>query len=199
MRVIARALDDQTLLTQALGENLKAQNFSVRQLSTLLGMEVPDLMRELQVPNQQASSFAAALELGRRAATAENQLDTPLSSGADLVNWLRPRVAGVCTECFYAVYLNAKGVVLSHRRISEGTLTASLVHPREVFAPAILYRAAAIIVAHNHPSGDPQPSAEDRATTRRLQRAGRLLGISLLDHIVVSGGGYVSFLEKGWL
>ena len=72
-------------------------------------------------------------------------------------------------------------------------------HPREVFAPALLRRAAAIVVAHNHPSGDPEPSADDRTTTRRLQRAGRLLGIELLDHVVLGAGRFVSFLEQGWL
>jgi DNA repair protein RadC len=74
-----------------------------------------------------------------------------------------------------------------------------LVHPREVFAPALVRRAAAVVVAHNHPSGDPEPSADDRTTTRRLQRAGRLLGIELLDHVVIGAGRFLSFLEQGWL
>jgi len=103
-------------------------------------------------------------------------------------------------ECFVAVYLTAKGEPMAAPHVvSMGTLTASLVHPREVFAPALMLGAAAVVVAHNHPSGDPTPSAEDRATTRRLQRAARLLGFELLDHVVVTKDGYRSFLEEGWL
>ena len=113
--------------------------------------------------------------------------------------FLAPHLQGLRVESFHALYLDAKGALLEWRRVSEGTLTASLVHPREVYAPAVTLRAAAVVVAHNHPSGDPEPSAEDRATTRRLQRAGRLLGVELLDHVVIAGPAYVSFLEQGWL
>jgi DNA repair protein RadC len=84
-------------------------------------------------------------------------------------------------------------------RVSLGTLTASLVHPREVFQPALVHSAASLIVAHNHPSGDPEPSADDRATTRRLERVGRLVGIPLLDHVVLGAGSHVSFRERGWI
>jgi DNA repair protein RadC len=83
--------------------------------------------------------------------------------------------------------------------ISIGTLSASLCHPREIFAPAIVASAAAIIAIHNHPSGDPTPSAEDRDVTRRLQRAGEILGIPLADHVVVSESGFFSFREHGLL
>ncbi len=115
------------------------------------------------------------------------------------VSSFSPRLSALRTECFYALYLDAKGGVLLEKVISQGTLTSSLVHPREVFSPTILCRAAAVVVAHNHPSGDPEPSAEDRSTTRRLQRARRLLGIELLDHVVVGQGQYQSFLEQGWI
>jgi DNA repair protein RadC len=83
--------------------------------------------------------------------------------------------------------------------VSIGTLTASLVHPREVFGPAIRARAAALVVVHNHPSGDPEPSPEDCALTERLKDGARLLGVDLLDHVVVARGGYVSFRERGAL
>lgn len=194
--MIARNLDDETLLVHALGGG--ALPFAGG-MATLLAMETPDLARELHLGPAGAQRFAAAVELGRRAAVAEVELPKSLCGGGDVAAWLRPRVAGEHTECFYAIYLTAKGGVVNHRRISEGTLTASLVHPREVFAPAIMHRAAAVIVAHNHPSGDPYPSAEDRATTARLKRAGSLLGVKLLDHVVVAGGRYTSFLEQGWL
>ena len=83
--------------------------------------------------------------------------------------------------------------------VSQGTLTASLVHPREVFAPALREAAAAIVILHNHPSGDARPSREDHEVTRRLCQVGEILGIPLLDHIVIGAEGYASFAQKGWL
>ena len=83
--------------------------------------------------------------------------------------------------------------------ISQGTLTASLVHPREVFRPALREAAAALVLVHNHPSGDPTPSPEDRAITARLDAAGRLLGIRVLDHVVVAERGYASLRDLGWV
>ena len=123
----------------------------------------------------------------------------PLRGGDEVWKLIAPMVEGSTVERFFAVYMDAKGKPLAVAEISRGTLTASLVHPREVFAPALALRAAAIVCAHNHPSGDPEPSAEDRAATRRLQRAGRLLGVELLDHVVIGRAGFVSFLERGWL
>ena len=163
------------------------------------GLEPADLAYRFGLSSASAWRLGAAVELGRRAVTASLPIVEPLRGGAEVFALLQPRLAGLHCESFHALYLDAKGRLAHERTISLGTLTRSLVHPREVFAPAVAHRAAAVIVAHNHPSGDPEPSAEDRATTRRLQRAGRLLGIELLDHVVVARGGYVSFLERGWL
>lgn len=98
-----------------------------------------------------------------------------------------------------AVFLNTKNRIIGEEIISEGTLTGSLVHPREVFQPAILRHAAALVVAHNHPSGDPHPSREDRELTAMLYQAGKTLGIPLLDHLVIGDGIYYSFQENGAL
>ena len=98
-----------------------------------------------------------------------------------------------------ALYLNARNRLIHRETVSIGTLTASLVHPREVFAPAIERRAASVIIAHNHPSGDLRPSAEDREATRRIAQAGRILGIALLDHVLVTETGYFSFRQGGCL
>ena len=115
-----------------------------------------------------------------------------------LATCLAVRLAPENVEVFYAIYCNAKGAPIHTVALSRGTISSTLVHPREVFAPALICGAAAVIVAHNHPSGDPQPSADDRTTTRRLQKAARLLGVTLLDHIIVGhGGAYYSFLETG--
>jgi DNA repair protein RadC len=93
-------------------------------------------------------------------------------------------------EHFVCLYLNARHELLHKELVSIGTVNASIVHPRDVFAPALLHNAVAVIVAHNHPSGDATPSAEDREVTHRLKDAGRLLGISLLQHIIITEYGY---------
>lgn len=102
-------------------------------------------------------------------------------------------------ERFVALYLDGRRQVIRHEVVSVGTLTATLVHPREVFAPALECRAASLVVAHNHPSGDPTPSHEDRLLTERLSQAGRLLGINLDDHLVIAKTGFVSLRRLGIL
>lgn len=102
-------------------------------------------------------------------------------------------------ERFSVVLLDGKNRVLGIHIVSVGSLTAALVHPREVFKAAILANAASVILVHNHPSGDPEPSAEDRALTARLRQAGELLGITVLDHVVIGDGSYTSLAERvGW-
>lgn len=102
-------------------------------------------------------------------------------------------------EHFRALYLDARRRLLLSETVSIGTLTSSLMHPREVFHPAVSCCAAAVVVAHNHPSGDPEPSPEDLALTRRLRQAGEILGIEVLDHIVVGRARYVSLKQRGVL
>ena len=97
------------------------------------------------------------------------------------------------------VLLDAKNQIIRDVTISEGSLTLSIVHPREVFIPALRASAAAVIFLHNHPSGDPTPSQEDRVLTARFVSAGSLLGIQVLDHLIVGDGRYVSFADQGWL
>jgi DNA repair protein RadC len=100
-------------------------------------------------------------------------------------------------EVFVAVLLDGRNQVLGFNTVSVGSLTAALVHPREVFKPAILANAAAVILVHNHPSGSSEPSAEDRALTERLRQAGDLIGIRVVDHIVIGDGTFVSMAERG--
>ncbi len=113
--------------------------------------------------------------------------------------FLRPKAKGLDREYFWRIDLDARNVVASVEVCSIGTLAASLVHPREFFLGAILAKSASVICAHNHPSGELSPSAEDRAVTRRLQKAGELLGIPLQDHLIVSDDGFFSFKERGLL
>lgn len=102
-------------------------------------------------------------------------------------------------EYFLVLLLDGKNRIIRRVQISEGSLNQSIVHPREVFNPAVRESAAALILVHNHPTGDPAPSAEDIAITRRLKEAGDLMGIKVLDHIIVGDGEYLSFVERGLL
>ena len=97
------------------------------------------------------------------------------------------------------VLLNSKNKVLQIEQISEGSLNSSVVHPREVFTPAVLHHAAAILAAHNHPSGDPTPSKEDKALTETLAQAGKYMGIPVLDHLIIGDAAYYSFKEHSYL
>ena len=144
-----------------------------------------------------AARLAAAFELGRRAERARHD-DEPIIDGPERAAlWLAPHLRGERQECFVALLLDGRHRVRRFELVARGTLTASLVHPREVFGPALREAAAAVLVAHNHPSGDPSPSAEDHAVTRRLGRAARLLGVPLLDHLVLGGGTFRS-LRRDW-
>jgi len=121
-----------------------------------------------------------------------------ISSPADVDRLLRGRIANLDRENFVVVLLNTKNEVIETSTVSVGTLSASLVHPREVFKPAVRASAASVILAHNHPSGKVEPSKEDREVTRRLGEAAAILGIEVLDHIIV-GDGYFSLKEHGML
>jgi DNA repair protein RadC len=112
---------------------------------------------------------------------------------------LRKYFSGAAQEEFVAVFLDAKHTPVGYQLISRGSLTMSIVHPRESFKMACMMNAAAVIFAHNHPSGDPTPSIEDRTLTKRLVEAGEILGIRVLDHLVIGDGRFVSFADQGWL
>jgi DNA repair protein RadC len=119
-----------------------------------------------------------------------------ISSPEDVDRLLRGRMAHLDRERFVVLLLNAKNAVMETHTVSIGTLTSSLVHPREVFKPAVQASAAGLILAHNHPSGKSAPSREDRDVTRRIARAGKTMGIEVLDHLVI-GDAYFSFKEHG--
>jgi DNA repair protein RadC len=133
-------------------------------------------------------------ELTRR--TYRTKKPTEIRGPEDLYQLLRRRIGKADREHFVAVLLFSRNTVLGIETISVGSLNASIVHPREVFKPAILHSAAAIALAHNHPSGDVTPSEEDVAITRRMREAGQLLGIELLDHVIVARKTFTSFKER---
>lgn len=138
-----------------------------------------------------ASRVAAAFQLGKRAAV-EPLPDPIVRCAADVHRYLQPRLHGLMQEVFIVIALDARNAILRHVEVARGSLTCVDVHPREVFRPLIRLAAAAAVVAHNHPSGDPEPSDHDLALTRRLRLAGSLVGIPLLDHVVIGAEEYVS-------
>ena len=143
-----------------------------------------------------AATVLAALEIGRRIASAKPLEKIHLSCPQDVADFLMPRLRYAAKEQFVVILLNNKNKVIGTEVVSEGSLSSSIVHPREVYAPAILHHAAAIMVAHNHPSGDSKPSTEDTEVTRVLARSGKVLGIPMIDHVIIGDGNYYSFLEN---
>lgn len=145
-----------------------------------------------------ATRLVAACELGRRMTIPAVESRLMVRGPEDLAGLLHGELGGLDREHVLGVYLDSRHRVRAVRTISVGTLDASLVHPREVFRPAVMMQAAALVVAHNHPSGCAHPSGDDLELTRRLDRCGRLLGIELLDHVIVGDGDLVSIREYGW-
>ena len=124
--------------------------------------------------------------------------DPPTVTGpASVYAILKPRADEQEVECFWMLVLDAQNRVRLAQEVTRGILNCSLVHPREVFRLAIAFNAASIIVAHNHPSGDPTPSGDDRAVTKQLQAAGQLLNIPLHDHLIIGDDSFYSFAEAG--
>lgn len=146
-----------------------------------------------------ATRLHAALALGRRAVDAPILPRPTVLSPEDAVRALGGSLQGHTTERCVALYLERSGRLLHRREVSHGSAHCTVVGASEVFRPALLLRASALVIAHNHPSGDPTPSAADRSLTRNLADAGKTLGVPLLDHIVVGGSRWVSMAEQGWV
>ena len=168
-------------------------------LGRLAGMPLAGLTRVHGGGQARATAVHAALELGRRLSLEARDAGVPLRGPQDVVAVYAPRLQELPVEEFHVAVLDAQHRLERDVLVTRGLLNSSLVHPREVFREAIAERAAAVILVHNHPSGDPTPSAEDRAVTEQLVAAGRLLDIPVHDHIIVGRGRYVSFAEAGLL
>ena len=145
-----------------------------------------------------AAQIKSVLEIAKRYAEEPLQQGAPFRSSQEVFQHYREHLGNQKKELFYVLLLDGKNRKIKDVRISEGSLTSSLVHPREVFNPIIRESAAAVILIHNHPSGDPTPSQEDLAITRRLREVGEVMGVRVLDHVVVGKGRYVSFVDDGY-
>jgi DNA repair protein RadC len=200
----AAALADEELLALVLGTGIRGEGV-VAVAERLLGEGGAEGLRartyaalcgERGVGEARAARMVAALELGRRAHGSDR---APLVRTPDEVYAATREYALERREHFLTVLLNARNRLIRKELVSIGTLNASLVHPREVFRSAILESAASLILVHNHPSDDPQPSADDLDITTRIQRAGEILGIELLDHVIVCRSGFLSFRQEKML
>jgi len=143
-----------------------------------------------------AAQVMAALELGRRAVSSNNGNNKLFRCSEDVANYYIPMLKNLKKEQFRLILLDVKNRLIREVLISQGSLTSSIVHPREVLKPAIQESASAVIFIHNHPSGDPQPSMDDIEITKRLAKSCAIMGIEALDHIIVAEGGYFSFKQK---
>jgi len=166
-------------------------------LVELARYRVADLVSEFGLARASARRFHAAFVLGREWARARRPARPSLRSPRAVFEVLEVDARGLQQETFWSLLLDGKQRLQRLVTVTSGTLTASLVHPREVFRAAVREAAAALIVAHNHPSGDPEPSAEDLAVTERLRAAGEVLGIPLQDHVILGDGCFVSLRERG--
>jgi DNA repair protein RadC len=166
-------------------------------LSGLARCAPRELTRTRGIGRAKAATLAAALEIGRRISQRRLREGDAVRGPQDVFQHFHARLRDAEQEHFCVLLLDGRHRVLGDETVSLGTLTASLVHPREVFRPALRMGGAALILVHNHPSGDPEPSPEDRAVTQRLAQAGELLGIPVLDHVIVAERGYRSLRDEG--
>ncbi|RJQ54730.1 MAG: JAB domain-containing protein [Nitrospiraceae bacterium] len=148
------------------------------------------------------AQIKASFELGRRLLQEEASgilQDRSFKNSREVYEYYRPKFYGLRKERFLCALLDTKNRVFKEISVSDGTLSSSPVHPREVFKYAIKESAASVLFVHNHPSGDPSPSTDDIDITKRLVETGKIIGIHVLDHVVVTDGNYVSIMEKGYL
>lgn len=168
-------------------------------LRRLAARPAPELLRAAGVGPTKAARLVAAFELGHRLAREARPALPRIREPEDVVRLFEGRLRDLQVEEFHLLALDSQSQVLREVLVTRGLLNSSLVHPREVFRPAIAEAAAGIIVVHNHPSGDPTPSAEDRSVTRQLVSAGQLLDLPLYDHVIIAGDRFVSFAAAGLL
>ena len=172
-------------------------HYKDRGLSELSYMAPQELTQVKGVGLAKAATIVAAVELGRRLSMKAAEKIETVCGPEDAARYAMPRLRFEQREHFCVLLLDMKHHIMGMPDVSVGSLSASIVHPREVYRIAIQRAAAAIIAVHNHPSGDPSPSREDIAITRRLAEAGKLLDIPMLDHIIVGGENFISLKEQG--
>jgi DNA repair protein RadC len=203
----AERLTDEELLALVIGSATRQRSVTQvaaallhrGRLEALADLGLEELERFDGLGEAGACRIAALVEIARRMARCGARGGATLREGKAVWELVRGELLGERRERVLVLLLDARHRLLAQRCVSLGSLMSSVIHPREVFRPAIALAAAALILVHNHPSGDPTPSVEDHQVTLRLAEAGALLGIRLLDHVVVAADGWRSFKEEGWL
>lgn len=166
-------------------------------LKILTESSVEELVRVRGLGPAKAARIKAAVEIGRRLGGGDEELLATVRSAVDVYRLVRSEMEYLDREHFCVLMLNARNQVLRKEVVAIGCLDSAIVHPREIFKNCIKRSAASVILVHNHPSGDPTPSAEDLEITRRLSEGGKLLGITVLDHVIIGKGRYSSLRESG--
>lgn len=201
----ASALSDSELLAIILRTGSKQENvinlsqrilkeYNIKQLSQV---NLSQLMKVHGIKESKAAQIAACFEIARRLESFRDEEKPKISSPEDVYRRLYPRMREQKKEMFIELCLDTKNQIIREEIISVGSLNANIVHPREVFKLALAESSAHIIVAHNHPSGDPTPSREDIEITKKLFETGNIIGITLLDHVVIGEGRHFSMKEAG--
>ncbi len=197
-----QSLSDAELISIFLRTGTKSENvidmsnrlISLYGIDELFNCTIKELEKIKGIGKGKAMQFLAISELVKRIKLKEKKKKR-ISSGKDIFDLFEERLKSEKQEHFFTVLLNTKNFVISIQKISTGILDASIVHPREIFKPAIRNSASRIILVHNHPSGDPEPSEEDLDITNKLKESGELIGIEVLDHVIIGDGKYWSWLE----
>ena len=165
-------------------------------LKNLLDLSLSEFLKINGIGRAKTAQVMAALELGKRAISERNGNNKSFKCSEEVANYYIPLLKDLKKEQFIVLLLDIKNKIIKEVLISQGSLTSSIVHPREVIKPIIKESAASVIFIHNHPSGDPEPSTDDIEITNRLCKSCSILGISVLDHIIVAEDGYFSFKQK---
>ena len=195
LALILRTGDSRTTTTALdLARQLLARFDSLRGLAK---STIPELCLIPGIGPAKAAEILAVGELARRFATTSLLPGERFTSSLEVFRHFHERLRDRKKEVFLTLLLDAKNRVLREIQVSEGSLNASIVHPREVFGPVVRESAAAVLFVHNHPSGDPTPSREDLELTTRLREAGTLMGVRVLDHIIIGSDRYMSFADQG--
>jgi DNA repair protein RadC len=202
----AAALADAELLALQLGCGVRGRSAvdvaremlaAYGSLADVAAREAAELARRTGVGRAKAARLVSAFEMSRRLRARMPGARRTLSAPAEVYEAFGPLMEDLRHEVFRVALLDAKNGLLADRIVSEGTLSATLVHPREVFKPAILEGAVSVVLVHNHPSGDPTPSREDIRLTRQLVECARMLDFRIHDHVVIGRGRFVSLAERG--
>lgn len=204
----AEPLSNQELLSILLGSGTKDESvmsianrvlMHFEGLKLLRGATIEELTSIKGIGTAKGLLILSAIELGRRMHVYKSNDKYVIRSPEDGADYIMEEMRNLNQEHFIALFLNTKNQIIHRQTIFIGSLNAAIVHPREIYREAVKRSAASIIVAHNHPSGDPEPSQEDIHVTRRLVESGKMIGIDLLDHLIIGDRKFVSLKEKGYL